>query len=72
MSEAIPVAHGFFKRWNSAGMGAYRSGMVALTVVLSETIERHRPGLGRAIVLLGCLTALIVTIYGLRLFIHHG
>ncbi len=70
--ESNPVALWFFNRWNIAGMAAYKFGMVAFIVVLSETIERHRPGWGRAIILLGCLTALVAAIHGLRLLIHHG
>lgn len=70
--ESNPVAQWFFQRWNIAGMTAYKFAMVGIIVVLSETIERHRPGWGRAIVLLGGLAALIATIHGLRLLLHHG
>lgn len=70
--ELNPVAQWFFQRWNIAGMTAYKFGMVALILVLGEVIERHRPGWGRTIVVLGACAAAIVTAYGLRLLIHHG
>jgi hypothetical protein len=70
--ESNPVAQWFFARWNIAGMTAYKFAMVGLIIVLSETIERHRPGWGRAIVLLGGLAALVATVQGLRLLLQHG
>lgn len=70
--EANPVAQWFFQRWNIAGMTGYKFGMVAVIVVLSEVIERHRPGWGKAIVILGALAALVAMIHGLRLLIQHG
>jgi hypothetical protein len=70
--ESNPVAHWFFARWNVAGLAGFKFGMVGLVVVLSETIERHRPGVGRAILLLGSLVALAVTVHGMRLLLAHG
>ncbi|MDR3639017.1 MAG: DUF5658 family protein [Isosphaeraceae bacterium] len=70
--ESNPIAQWFFQRWNIAGMTAYKFGMVGVIVVLSETIERHRPGWGRAIVLLGGLAALVAAVHGLRLLLQHG
>lgn len=70
--ESNPVAQWFFLRWNVAGLTAYKFGMVGVIVVLSETIERHRPGWGRAIVLLGAVAALLATLHGLRLLLQHG
>ena len=69
--EANPVARWFFERWNIAGMTAFKFGLVAIIIVLCETIERHRPRVGRAIVLLGCVAALIVSLHGLRLLLGH-
>jgi hypothetical protein len=65
--EANPIARWFFDRWNMAGMTGFKFGMVAFVVLLGETIERHRPGLGRAILGFGCLGAAAVMIQGLRL-----
>lgn len=67
--EANPVARWFFERWNIAGMTAFKFGLVGCIIILCETIERHRPMVGRAIVLLGCLAAILVTIHGLRLYL---
>lgn len=69
--EANPVAQWFFVRWNIAGMTAFKFALVSVILVLSEIIERHRPGIGRAIMLLGCLTALAVTVHGFRLLLAH-
>ena len=67
--EANPLARWFFDRWNIAGMTAFKFGLVAIIIVLCEIIERHKPRVGRAIVILGCVAALIVSIHGLRLLI---
>ncbi len=69
--EANPLARWFFDRWNIAGMTAFKFGLVAIIIVLCEIIERHRPRVGRAIVILGCVAALFVSIHGLRLLIGH-
>jgi hypothetical protein len=70
--EANPLAQWFFARWNIAGMTAFKFGLVAFIIVLCETIERHRPRVGRVILLLGCVAAAAVVIHGLRLQIDHG
>jgi hypothetical protein len=70
--ESNPVAQWFFQRWNIAGMTAFKFGVVGVVVVLGETIERHRPGVGRAILVLGCIAALLVIAQGFRLLIEHG
>lgn len=69
--EANPLARWFFDRWNIAGMTAFKFGLVAIIIVLCEIIERHKPRVGRAIVILGCAAALVVSIHGLRLLIGH-
>jgi Domain of unknown function (DUF5658) len=65
--EANPVARWFFERWNIAGMTVFKFGIIAFVIVLGETIEHRRPGVGRAILLLGCAAAAIVMVQGLRL-----
>ncbi len=70
--EANPVAQWFFARWNVTGLTAFKFGMVALIVILGDTIERQRPGVGRAILLFGCAVAVGVTVHGLRLLMVHG
>lgn len=70
--ESNPVAQFFFSRWNIAGMTFFKFAMVGIIVVLGETIERHRPGVGRAILFLGSLAAVLVTVHGFRLLMQHG
>ncbi len=66
------MAHWFFVRWNIAGMTAFKFGLVGFILILSEIIERHRPGVGRAIMILGSLGALAVTVHGFRLLLAHA
>jgi hypothetical protein len=70
--EANPVAQWFFVRWNIAGMTFFKFGLVIFIIVLAETIERHRPRVGRAILILGCVGAAAATIHGWRLQLAHG
>jgi Domain of unknown function (DUF5658) len=65
--ESNPVAQLVFARWNIAGMAAFKFGMVGFVVVAGEIVERHRPGLGRFVVLIGCIASAAVVCYGLRL-----
>lgn len=69
--EANPIARWFFVRWNIAGMTLFKFGLAIFIIVLAETIERHRPRVGRAILLLGSLAAAAVFIHGLRLHWAH-
>jgi len=65
--ESNPVAQFVFARWNIAGMAVFKFSIVGFVVVAGEIVERHRPGLGRFVVLVGCLASLAVVAYGLRL-----
>jgi hypothetical protein len=65
--ESNPVAQFFFARWNIAGMAVFKFSVVGFVVVAGEIVERHRPGLGRFVVLLGCLASGAVVCYGLKL-----
>ena len=53
--ESNPVAQWFLAHWNFKGMFLFKLGMIAGTITLGEVIERHRPGLGRFVLWLGCL-----------------
>ncbi len=66
--EANPIARFIFERWNIAGMTIFKFGVIGFVILLGEIIERRRPGLGKAILALGCGTALAVIIHGVRLF----
>lgn len=70
--ESNPIANWFFLQWNVAGLTGFKFGLVGLIVVLGETIEHHRPNVGRAILLLGSLGALLAVVQGLRLLLLHG
>ena len=65
--EANPLARWVFEQWNIAGMAVYKLGIIGFVILLGETIERKRPGVGRAIMVLGCVTATAVMVQGLRL-----
>jgi hypothetical protein len=65
--ESNPVAQFVFARWNIAGMAVFKFSIVGFVVVAGEVVERHRPGLGRLVVLIGCLASAAVVAYGLRL-----
>jgi hypothetical protein len=70
--EANPIANWFFQRANIAGMIAYKFLLVGMIVTLAETIERHRPRVGRAIATLGSLLAFYAMAKGIGLLMEHG
>ena len=70
--EANPLARWVFDRWNIAGMTAFKFALVGFIIILCETIERHRPRVGRAILLLGSVAALAAFLHGWRLLSDHG
>ncbi|MDG3006815.1 DUF5658 family protein [Paludisphaera mucosa] len=65
--ESNPVAQFFFARWNIAGMAVFKFSVIAFVVVVGEVVERRRPGLGRFVILTGCLASMVVVVHGLRL-----
>lgn len=70
--ESNPVAQFFFARWNIAGMAIFKFSLVGFVVVVGEVAERRRPGLGRLVVLIGCVASLAVVGYGVRLALNAG
>jgi hypothetical protein len=70
--EANPVANWFFHRWNIAGMAFFKLGLVIFVIILSEIIERHRPYVGRLILILGCLASGAAAYHGYQLLMTHG
>jgi hypothetical protein len=70
--ESNPVAQWFFLRWDIAGMAVFKFSAVGLVVVIGEIVERHRPGRGRALLLVSCLATAMVVFYGLRLLFGHA
>lgn len=65
--ESNPVARMVFERWNIAGMGVFKLSLVAFVIVVGEVAERRRPGLGRFVLLVGCVATAAVVVHGLRL-----
>jgi hypothetical protein len=65
--ESNPIAQFFFARWNIAGMAVFKFSVVGFVVVVGEIVERNRPGLGRFVVLVGCIASGVVVCYGLKL-----
>jgi hypothetical protein len=51
-----------------AGMVIYKFALVGFVIVLSEIIERRRPGWGKFILILGCAGALYAFSQGYRLY----
>lgn len=70
--ESNPIAQWFFLRWNIAGMAVFKFSAVGLAIVIGEIAERHRPGLGRVLLLVSCLATAAVVWYGLRLVFGHA
>lgn len=70
--ESNPIAQFFFSRWNIAGLTLFKFGLVIFIIVLAEIIERHRPRVGQAILILGCAAATAAAIHGYRLEAEHG
>jgi hypothetical protein len=70
--EANPIARWFFSRWNIAGLTLFKFGLVIFIILLAEIIERFRPRVGRAILLLGCVGAAYAAFLGYRLQLEHG
>lgn len=65
--ESNPVAQFVFARWNIAGMAVFKLSLVAFVVTVGEVAERKRPGLGKFVLLVGCLATGAVVFHGLRL-----
>jgi Domain of unknown function (DUF5658) len=66
--EANPVAQWFFQRWNIFGMTIFKFTLVAVVLVISEIIERRRPGLGRLVLIFACVAAGAVVYQGMAIF----
>jgi hypothetical protein len=51
-----------------AGMVFFKFSMIAGVILLSEIIERNRPGWGRFVLLIGCIGAAYAVFTGGRLY----
>jgi hypothetical protein len=66
--ESNPIACWFFDRWNMAGMVFFKFSLIGGVILLSEIIERNRPGWGRFVLFVGCLGAAYAVFHGGRLY----
>ena len=69
--ESNPVAYWFFARWNMEGMVFFKFSLIGGVILLSEIIERHRPGWGRFVLFIGCVGAAYAVFHGVRLYVGH-
>lgn len=69
--ESNPIAQFVLLRWDIAGMTVFKFSVVAFVVVVGEVVERRRPGLGRFVILTGCLASGLVVLQGMRLAFGH-
>jgi hypothetical protein len=69
--EGNPVAQWFLARWNIMGLVFFKFSMIGGVILASEIIERHRPGWGRFVLLVGCIGAAYACFQGLRLYMAH-
>lgn len=67
--ESNPVAGWFLARWDMKGMVVFKFAAIATAIATGEIIERRRPGLGKLILIIGCMAAAAVVWHGLRLYL---
>ena len=67
--ESNPIAQWFFAKWNITGMVFFKFSIIAGVILLSEIIERKRPGWGRFVLLVGCVGAAFAVFQGGRLYL---
>jgi hypothetical protein len=67
--ESNPVAQWFFAQWNVAGLVGFKFSVIAAVIVISEFIERRRPGWGRFVLLIGCVGAAYAVYQGFTLYV---
>jgi hypothetical protein len=70
--EANPIAQWFYSHWDMMGLVYFKFSIIGGVILVSEIIERHRPGWGRFVLLVGCVGAAYAFIQGLRLYVDHG
>jgi Domain of unknown function (DUF5658) len=66
--ESNPVARWFFAHWNIAGMVFFKFSVIGAVIVVSEFIERRRPGWGQFVLLIGCFGAAYAVYTGFNLY----
>ena len=66
--ESNPVAGWFFARWNMTGMVVFKFAAIATAIATGEIIEGRRPGMGKLVLVVGCMAAAAVVWHSLRLY----
>ena len=61
--ESNPVAEWFFRRYNVAGLVAYKFVLIAAVVAIAELVERLKPGRGTLVLRIGIIGAGAVVLY---------
>lgn len=69
--ESNPIAAYFFRRFNIAGLVAYKFGLIAAVVVIAELVERIRPGRGKFVLRVGIVAASGVVLYSVLLHLRY-
>jgi hypothetical protein len=67
--ESNPIAQWFYSQWNITGMVFFKFTIIGGVILLSEIIERKRPGWGRFVLLVGCVGAAFAVFQGGRLYL---
>jgi hypothetical protein len=70
--ESNPIAGWVLERWDVAGMTAFKFGLVAFIILISEAVERLRPRRDRLILVFGIVGTLYAIVEGYRLLLEHG
>jgi hypothetical protein len=70
--ESNPVAQWFFAHWDMAGMIFFKFSIIGGVILVSEIIERQRPGWGRFVLFIGCTGAAYAVLHGVRLYMGHN
>jgi hypothetical protein len=69
--EGNPLANWFLARWDVMGLVMFKFGILGGVTVVSEFIERRRPGWGRFVLVIGCFGAAYAIYTGLKLYMGH-
>ena len=65
--ESNPVAAWVFRRYNIAGLVAYKFLLICAVIVIAEMVERIKPGRGSFVLRIGILAAAAVVVYSIVL-----
>lgn len=69
-SESNPLARWFIDHWGYDGMIGFKMILVAVVVMLTQAIARHRPAVARGLLRLATAVTAVVVIYSLLLLLQ--